>query len=156
MKRPPIVHPELAKASFDLAVEPLLTHGPLFAKEGIRLVHYEFPSLDLELTWKASGHPIRLRVDGTDFPYRPIDGWWTDENGGRLATRIPCGAGFHIADPDGTSRAWFCWLGWAGFHDHQSHQDTSWATIRNDKDYRVIPLLQRLVRALNEPGVQIA
>lgn len=156
MNRASIVHPELAKASFGLAVEPLLVHGHLFAKEGIRLVRYEFPLLDLELTWTTRGQPIRLRVDGEDFPYRPINGWWTDEAGRRLSTGIPNGAGFHTANPDGTPRAWFCWLGWAGFHDHPSHQDTSWAAVRDDKDYRVVPLLQRLVRALNGPGVQIA
>jgi len=156
VNRAPIVHPELAKASFGLAVEPLLTHGPLFAKEGIRFVRYDFPLLDLELTWTTRGQRIRLRVDGTDFPYRPVDGWWIDEDGRRLSTGIPIGAGFHTSNPDGTPRSWFCWLGWAGFHDHPSHQDTSWAAIRNDKDYRVVPLLQRLVRALNGPGVQIA
>lgn len=154
MNRAPIVHPELAQASFDLAIAPLLNHGALFANEGLRLFRYEFPYLDLELAWAAQQRSLLLRVDGTNFAYRPIDGWWIDAQGERLATGIPEGAGFHVRTVEGAARAWFCWLGWAGFHDHPGHQDTSWAAIRQDKTYRVVPLLQRLVQALNGPGVQ--
>lgn len=154
MNRAPIVHPELAQASFDLAITSLLTHGALFVNEGLRVVRYDFPYLDVELAWTAQQQSLLLRVDGTDFAYRPIDGWWIDAQGQRLVSGIPQGNGFHTQTYEGTPRAWFCWLGWAGYHDHPSHQDTSWAAIRQDKIYRVVPLLQRLVRALNSPGVQ--
>ena len=69
-----IVNPKLAAASFGKAIQPLLTGQERYAQLGVRLVAYAFPFLDVDLDWHAHGRTIRLRVDGADYPYRPVGG----------------------------------------------------------------------------------
>ena len=39
------------------------------------------------------------------------------------------------------------------YHDHQSHQDVSWAALRSDRRYSVLQLLMQLRTDLNATGV---
>ena len=151
-----VVHPELAAASFEGAIQPLLDDPEKYGKFGVRLVGYSFPYLDIDLEWRTQGRVIRLRVDGTDFPYRPIGGWWIDANGERLTTgtqQVPSGQGFHVQNQKSEPECWFCWLGWRAYHDFSGHQDTSWASIRRNEHYALLRLVLRLNDDLNRTGV---
>lgn len=156
MKAAAIVHPKLAKACFEKAILPLLTAQEKFEKVGVRFLAFSFPHLDVELDWHLHGTKIQLRVDGTDFPYRPVGGWWIDFDGTPLlqgSQKVPGGNGFHIADQDGKPSCWFCFKGWREYHNHTSHQDISWASIRRDSRYSVLQLVMQLAKDLNGTGV---
>lgn len=156
MKAAAIVHPKLAEASFVRAIRPLLTSPGNYEKAGVRLVAFSFPYLDVELDWYRQGTNLRLRVDGTDFPYRPVCGWWIDINGAPLlqgTQQVPAGAGFHTSDQDGKPSCWFCFRGWGEYHNHSSHQDISWASIRREPRYSVLQLITQLAHDLNGNGV---
>lgn len=151
-----IVHPQLAEASFVKAIRPLLAGPEKFEKLGIKLRNFSFPYLDVELDWRLYDTRLRLRVDGTDFPYRPVGGWWIDQNGMPLlpgSQQVPANNGFHNADQDGQPCCWFCFKGWREYHDHTSHQDVSWATIRRDGRYSVLQLVMQLHKDVNGMGV---
>jgi hypothetical protein len=156
MKSAAIVHPKLATASFERAIRPLLTAPGNYEKVGVRLLAFSFPHLDVELDWHRYGTKIQLRVDGTDFPYRPVSGWWIDADGTPLlqgCQKVPCNNGFHVADQDGRPSCWFCFRGWREYHNHSSHQDVSWASIRLDSRYSVLQLVMQLLKDLNGAGV---
>ena len=94
-----IVHPKLAKASFEKALRPLLTAQGNFEKVGVRFLAFSFPYLDVELDWHLHQTKIQLRIDGTDFPYRPVSGWWIDSDQARLSQGVNGGAKrSHIAE----------------------------------------------------------
>ncbi len=154
-----IVHPALAKASFEMTIRPLLTGREQYASVGVRLADYAFPYLDVDLDWPAQGRTIRLRVDGTDYPYRPVGGWWVTPSGERMLSghqQIPVGLGFHASKEDQRPWPWFCFLGWREYHDHSSHQDTSWASVREHGRLSVLQLVIQLQVDLNKPGVSLA
>lgn len=155
-----IVHPELARASFERAIRPLLIGPEKFEKLGIKLLNFSFPHLDVELSWHSKGAAIALRVDGTDFPYRPVSGWWIDPDGAPLLAgvgKVPAGNGLHPSPrEDGQQRCWFCFRGWREYHDHSSHQDLSWASIRRDSRYSVLQLVAQLHKDMNLAGTGIA
>lgn len=157
MASAPIVHPALARASFERAILPLLSRPRNFAAAGIKLVTYRFPFLDVELDWYRHGTTIMLRVDGNDFPYRPVDGWWIAPDGRPLAGSdhgIPSNMGFHLSGIENEPRCWFCFPGWKEYHNHPGHQDRSWSSLRADQRYAVLSLIQQLVTDLNSQGVQ--
>lgn len=150
-----IVHPKLAQSSFERAIRPLLTQPELYAKAGIKLLAYAFPYLDIEVAWYRQGTTLRLRVDGTDYRFRPVGGWWIDASGMPLkqGQQVPAGNGFHVQRENGEQRCWFCFPGWREYHDHSSHQDISWASLRRDASYGVLQLLLQLHKDLNSTGV---
>lgn len=151
-----IVHPKLAKSSFARAIRPLLTEPGRFEKLGIKLLDFSFPYLDIELSWHQQGANLVLRVDGTDFPYRPAGGWWIDSNGTTLlqgTQQVSSGNGFHTSDQTGRSSCWFCFRGWREYHNHVSHQDISWAMLRRDKRYSLLQIIMQLHKDLNGTGV---
>lgn len=151
-----IVHPKLAEASFGRVIQPLLNAPCKFEKLGVRLVAFLFPYLDVDLDWRRQNTQVRLRVDGTDFPYRPIGGWWVDANGTPLLSgshQVPSGRGFHVVNQDNQPNCWFCFRGWREYHNHSSHQDLSWASIRRDQRYSVLQLVMQLATDLNGEGV---
>lgn len=155
---PPIVHPQLAKASFGRAIQPLLSGVEKYERLGIKLLNFSYPYLDVEVEWRVKSASIRMRVDGTDFPYRPISGWWIDNDGQKLQVgsgRVPEGNGFHTSYERGELGCWFCFRGWREYHDHTSHQDASWASIRDDKRYAVLQLVLQLHKDLNHAGVTV-
>lgn len=150
-----IVHPQLAKASFARAIQ-LLTSSDAYEKLGIKCVGFSFPYLDVELAWRRHGTKLLLRVDGTDFPYRPVSGWWIALDGTPLlqgSNSVPSGAGFHTSGLDGEPRCWFCFKGWREYHNHSSHQDVSWASLRDNPRYSVPQLIAELHKELNGEGV---
>lgn len=154
-----IVHPKLAQASFGQAIAPLIAQPEVYANAGIRLVAYAFPILDVELDWYRRGRKLLLRIDGTNYRYRPISGWWIDVDGTPLlqgSQRVPAGEGFHIQRERAQPGCWFCFRGWREYHDHSSHQDVSWAAIRYDPRYSVLQLMQQLHSDLNRQEVQLA
>ena len=147
-----IVHPKLAQASFDRAIRPLLTCTDQYGQLGIHLRSCSYPFLDVDLDWRAHGRVVKLRVDGTDYPYRPVSGYWIDAHGARLLPgegRVPSGAGLHVGALDGTAGTWFCFKGWREYHDHPSHQDRSWASLRREGKYAIPQLIQELHWVLN-------
>lgn len=153
-----IVHPKLASASFEKAIRPLLTGREQFAKVGVHLISYEFPYLDVDLDWPAQGRAIQLRVDCTDYPYRPVGGWWITSDGERQmagSNLVPSGNGFHPQKQDGQPGPWFCFPGWREYHNHAGHQDVQWAAIRADTRYAVLQLIVQLQRELNKTGVTL-
>lgn len=153
-----IVHPQLALASFTVAIRPLLTEPEKYEKLGMKLLGFSFPYLDVQLDWRNKGAKIKLRVDGRDFPYRPVGGWWIDDSGLVLlpgAQKVPNGSGFHTTHLNSQPGCWFCFKGWREYHDHSSHQDLSWASIRNDSRYSVLQLILQLQRDLNQTNVGV-
>jgi hypothetical protein len=156
MKTAVIVHPKLAKASFEKAIQPILTSLEKYEKIGIKFLAFSFPYFDVELNWHLHGSRIQLRIDGTDFPYRPVSGWWIDQNNTPLLPglqQVASGNGFHTNDQDGKPNCWFCFRGWREYHNHSSHQEISWASIRRDSRYSVLQLVMQLVKDLNNTGV---
>ena len=153
-----VVHPELAQAGFEDAIQPLLDNPERYGKFGVRFVDFAFPYLDVDLDWRAQGRVIRLRVDGTDYPYRPVEGWWIDGAGQRLLAgtrQVPSGNGFHTQDQRQQQKCWLCFLGWRSYHDYSTHQQISWASIRRDPRYSVLQQLIQLVTELNKTGVAL-
>jgi hypothetical protein len=151
-----IVHPKLAKRSFERAIRSLLNSPEKLGKAGVKLCAYSFPHLDVELNWHLYGIQLQLRVDGTDFPYRPVSGWWIDSNKVPLLPgfqQVPGGNGFHTNTQDGQPGCWFCFKGWREYHNHAGHQDLSWASIRRDGRYNVLQLVMQLSKDLNGMGV---
>ncbi|MDD5581465.1 MAG: hypothetical protein PHY16_19640 [Methylobacter sp.] len=156
MKVAAIVHPKLAQASFEKAIQPLLTAPAKYEKAGVKLLAFSFPYLDVEVDWHLHASNIRLRIDGTDFPYRPVGGWWIDQSNNPLLLglqQVPSGNGFHVNDQDGKPRCGFCFRGWREYHNHSGHQDISWASIRRDSRYSMLQLVMQLVKDLNSTAV---
>lgn len=157
MSAPAIVHPKLAETSFERSIQPLLMHKESYGKLGIHLRSFTYPFLDVDLDWRAQRRAVRLRIDATDYPYRPVSGYWIDEDGSLLLSGrglVPEGAGFHTWDQTGRPATWFCFKGWRAYHDHMSHQDTSWASLRRNHSYAIPQLIQQLHWDLNNtPGV---
>ncbi|MHB9835137.1 hypothetical protein Q8F57_009890 [Paraburkholderia terrae] len=159
MKSAAIVHPEVGKKIFARAIRPLLTQADVYSRAGVQLLAFEYPYLDLEIDWRLYGTKIRLRIDGTDYSYRPVGGWWIDSGGNPLhqgAGLVPSGFGFHVQMQSGEQRCWFCFAGWREYHDHISHQDLAWARLRGDGRYSVLQLVTQLQRDLNTQGVMRA
>lgn len=148
-----IAHPRLSRARFEDDIEPLVAAPEVFQRVGRRIVRCAFPVLEVELTWLAGNRPIILHIDATDYDYRPVRGWWVDEAGQPLVAgsrRIPVNYGFHSnPNPYDEPQAWFCFRGWREYHDHQSHQHTSWASLRKEDRYRLPGLIAQLHSDLN-------
>lgn len=158
MKPAAIVHPKLAEASFERAIRPLLEKPDVFKSIGVALRGYAFPFLDVGLFWKRPNLQMGLRVDGSNYSYRPIHGWWIDDQGNPLvhpcSPRLPQGHGFQPQGrPDGQPGPWLCFAGWRDYHDHSSHQDRSWAFLRGKKEFSVLSVIQQLHSELNREGV---
>lgn len=157
---PPIVHPKLAQASFDRAIQPLLESPALYEPLGVRLVNYQYPLLDCELHWHVQSRALLLRVDGTDFNYRPIGGSWIEQDGSPMvagASRVPSGHGFHAAGrPDGKLGGWFCFVGWSEWHNHNGHhRERSWASLRREPEYAPLAMILQLQTDLNHKDVGV-
>ncbi|ALX10291.1 hypothetical protein P350_01360 [Burkholderia cepacia JBK9] len=151
-----IVNPEKSKDIFTRAIRPLLTEADAYSSAGIKFIAFEYPYLDVELNWHLHNASIRLRVDGTDYSYRPVSGWWIDHTGNPLLPghgAVPQGYGFHINRFTGEKGCWFCYLGWREYHDHISHQQVSWAALRSQNRYSVVQLIVQLHQDLNRQGV---
>lgn len=149
-----IVHPALARARFEEDAAPLLAAPDVFKRVGRRIVRCAFPVLEIELAWLAGNRPIILHINAADYDYRPVRGWWVDEASQPLLAgsgRIPVNNGFQVnPNPYGEPQAWFCFRGWREYHDHQSHQDISWASLRRDERYRLPGLIAQLHSDLNQ------
>lgn len=157
----PIVNPKLAAAGFGRAIRPLLEDPQLYARQGVRLLDYHFPMLDLELTWERRGQLLHLRIDATDFNYRPIKGWWIGLDGlavPRGQGLLPAGKGFHTGSrADGRPGGWFCFAGWSEWHDHNGHHsEKSWASLRTDPSSAPLALIMQLHASLQHHEVTIA
>lgn len=151
-----IVNPEMSKDIFSRAIRPLLTEADAYSSVGVKLIAFKYPYLDVELNWHQHNASIRLRVDGTDYSYRPVSGWWIDHAGNPLFPghgAVPQGYGFHTQLVTGEKGCWFCFPGWREYHDHFSHQQVSWAALRSQKRYGVVPLIVQLHQDLNRSGV---
>src|ERR1700742_4595269 len=99
-----IVHPALAKARFTHAMSPLIEHPETFARLGVHLIDCAFPYLYVDLEMRARHQRIRLRVDGSNYDYRPLDGRWVDGEHQILLMgqgRIPSGNGFQPSPMEG-------------------------------------------------------
>jgi hypothetical protein len=158
---PPIVHPKLAEASFGAAIRPLLDEPSLYASQGIRLLRYDYPILDVDLTWEARGVTLMLRVVARDFNYRPIRGWWIKPDGNALEAGVglmPAGRGFHAnGRADGQLGGWFCYPGWSEWHDHNGHhKERSWASLRSDRAFAPLALIVQLHSNLKDLEVKTA
>lgn len=155
----PIVHPRLAQACFEAAIAPMRRNPQDYAKLGVKLVRYGFPYLDIELDWHRFQSTLHMRVEATNYCYRPIRGWWINASGDTLLPGqgvMPINAGFHPSRADGTPGGWFCFAGWQDYHNHSSHQDLAWAAIRNDPGFSVPALIMRIHNEVNSEQVQRA
>lgn len=108
----------------------------------------------MALHWEKQNKEILLHVHADNYDYLPIRGWWVDENDVPLAEgqQIPHGGGFQIqANPYGENRSWMCFRGWREYHDHESHQDVSWSSVRSECG--LLSTLLQLKTDLNKDGV---
>jgi len=152
-----IVHPLLAEQRFSRALRALLGKPASFAAVGINLVEYRFPYLYTDLDIPAHHRQLRLRVDGSDYDYRPVDGRWVNTNGEILRQGsgcVPSNNGFHPEPMEGWDGPWLCFIGWSSWHNHPSHQDTPWQTIRSSPDFSPVALIRQLHADLNKPGIR--
>lgn len=149
-----IVDPQLSRMWFDEATDSVAGSGH-YAELGIRVVSRSFPAMIVEFDWKAAGRRILLHVHADNYDYRPPRGWWVDESGAPLkAGRVPAGGGLQPPpNPYGEDRSWLCLPGWREYHDHHSHQDNTWQSIKHRKEYGLSGLLVQLQQCLNGEGV---
>lgn len=157
----PIVNPKLAAAGFGRAIRPLLDDPELYARQGVRLLEYHFPLLDLELTWERCRQLLHLRIDATDFNYRPIKGWWIDAAGHAVVRGqglLPTNRGFHAEGRvDGRPGGWFCFAGWSEWHDHSGHyRERTWSSLRADPSCAPLALVMQLHSSLQHTEVMPA
>jgi hypothetical protein len=151
-----IVHPALAAGRFARAIRPLLQNPDAYRVSGIELIHFDFPYLYVDLEVRDRNQWLRLRVDGTDFNYRPVDGRWVNQENVILregAGVVPSGNGFQSAPMDGCDGPWLCFLGWKAWHNHGGHQDTPWPAIRTDASFSPLALVHQLQADLNRQGL---
>lgn len=154
-----ILDPRLARTWFGRDTAALLSYPERYAATGMQVVQVDYPIIDMSVQWESQGREVLLRVDATDYDYRPPSGWWIDSSGEPLlggTGMIPAGGGFqHESNPLGLSRAWFCFPGWREYHDHPGHQTPTWASLRRRAPYRIIALITQLHADLNKPGIQV-
>ena len=108
------------------------------------------------IDWRAQNKEILLHVHADNYDYLPMRGWWVDENDSALTQgqQIPSGGGFQIgSNPYGENRSWLCFLGWREYHDHESHQNPSWSSIRHKGEYGLLSILLQLKTDINKGGV---
>jgi hypothetical protein len=128
----------------------------VYAAVGIHVREADYPIIVADLEWHLHGRQLRLKVDATDWNYRPPKGWWIDAVGGPLKIGVPAGLGFQVGgDVFGENRTWFCFPGWREYHDHTSHQTPTWASIRRRPQFRLTGLIVQLAADLNKSGVSV-
>jgi hypothetical protein len=153
-----ILDPTLARARFERDTRALGESPDNYAKIGIRVIRVEYPVLEVGLLWTAPKREIILHVDAEDYDYLPARGWWVDVAGSALQAGsggVPNGGGFQTSGhPHDLPRTWFCFQGWREYHDHQSHQTPTWASIRQSPQHRLPGVVVQLHADLNKPGVQ--
>jgi hypothetical protein len=153
-----IVDRALARARFDRDITPALAQPETFARAGLHILDTAFPTLKVGLWWRAQGHELIVHVQADEYDYLPVQGWWVDDNDIPLCAgsgRIPVGGGFQ-ANPTsrGLGRSWFCFPGWREYHEHPSHQDRPWSSLRHQPQLRILGVVEQLRTDLNKPGVQ--
>ncbi len=153
-----IVDQALSQGRFERDIAPLVREPTIFAGVGLRLLDVTFPVMSAGLWWAARGRDIVVRVQAGEYDYLPVQGWWVDDAGAAIQTGVglvPVGYGFQgNPNPYAVSKTWFCFPGWREFHDHPSHQNVPWSSIRHDPRYRILGLLAQLQADLNRSGVQ--
>lgn len=152
-----IVDRVLARGRFERDIAPLLQDPVAYANTGMRIVTVSFPVISIALWWSSQGRDIIVHIQADDYDYLPVQGWWVDEAGTALqvgAGLVPIGNGFQ-ANPNTYSlgQTWFCFPGWREYHDHSSHQNIPWTSIRHERQYRILGLVAQLQADLNKPGV---
>jgi hypothetical protein len=152
--------PELSKRRFHRSVRPLVETPDIYRAAGLRLVEASYPMLTVALTWHRQNSEILLRVDASDWDYRPPRGWWLDADGNVLqpgSGLLPSGPGFQQgSDPYGDNRPWFCFRGWSEYHDHTSHAAENWAAYRGKGGFGLLGLIAQLHTDLNRAEVTAA
>lgn len=153
-----IVDRALSQGRFERDIAPLVRDPTAFARAGLRLVDVTFPVIKVALWWPGQGRDLIVHIQADDYDYLPVQGWWVDEAGTTLqvgSRLVPVGNGFQ-GNPNtyGLSKTWFCFPGWREYHDHPSHQNLPWPSIRHNRQYRILGLLTQLRADLNRPGVQ--
>lgn len=153
-----IVDPALAKRKFERDLLLLLMDQKKLVNLGISMQTINFPLIDVGFWWRAKNREIILRIQADDYDYLPVQGWWIDKEGSPLRQGrglVPNGAGFQVQNshPYNLDRGWLCFPGWREYHDHQSHQNLSWASIRHNPSYRLPGLILQLFTNLNRQGV---
>lgn len=152
-----IVDPSLSRLWFDQATRPLAEDRHHYASLGIRAVRQEFPVLIAGLAWRAAGREILLHVQADNYDHLPPRGWWVDASDAPLqAGSVPVGGGFQQPpNPYNEGRAWLCFPGWREYHDHQSHQNSPWAPLREGGKYGLAAVLVQLQHDLNKAEVTV-
>ena len=153
-----ILDPTLARARFERDTHALVESPDHYARIGIRVIRVEYPVLEAALLWTLPGREITLHVDAEDYDYLPARGWWVDGVGGALqpgSGSVPNEGGFQTSGhPHELPRTWFCFAGWREYHDHQSHQSPTWASIRQNPQHRIPGVVVQLHADLNKAGVK--
>ena len=120
----------------------------------MRLVKIDFPTLIVGLRWQEQNKEILLHVQADNYDYMPIRGWWVDKDDVPLEEQLPREKGFQIyPNPYGEKKSWLCFQGWREYHDHPCHQNVSWSSIKNKREYRLPGIIQKLLIDLNSTGV---
>ena len=149
-----IVDPRLSRMWLDEAADAVAGSAH-HAELGIRVVRRSFPTIIVELYWRAAARRTLLHVQADNYDYRPPRGWWVDEGGAPLrAGQVPTGGGFQPPpNPYSEDKSWLCLPGWREYHDHHSHQGNPWQSIKHRKEYGLSGLLVQLQQGLNGEGV---
>lgn len=151
-----IVNPILSRRWFERDIQTLLDNPVKYRPTGKQLVNYEYPILIVDMQWDYLQQDIRLCIQADDYNYAPMRGWWVDEAGAPLlagSQRVPNQHGFAAnPNPYNEAKSWFCFRGWREFHDHPSHQNVPWASIRHLPEYRALALIAQLHSDLNRVG----
>jgi hypothetical protein len=144
---------------FERDTENLRTKATIFGSAGLKPIKIDYPILLIALMWKIQNKEIWLHIEADNYDYQPVRGWWVNEKDEplRQGGGIPSGNGFQVtSNPYNEDRSWFCFRGWREYHDHPSHQDIAWASIRNQSEYRLPGIISKLFADLNSQGISVS
>ena len=152
-----IVDPVLSKFRFEEGVSTILQSPVAYARVGIRVTECEFPHLTVALKRKSTGAELLLRVGADNYDHLPPRGWWVDGRGLPLRRdEVPVGGGFQEPpNPYGEKRGWLCFPGWREYHDHPSHHDIPWHSVRDSCGYSLAGSIVRALHDLNGDEVKV-
>ena len=154
-----IVDRALAQARFERDLAAARQQPETFTRAGLRPLAMAFPTLRVGLYWRAQGREIIVHVQADDYDYMPVQGWWVDVHDQPLlrgSGLLPAASGFQLNPTSrGLERSWFCFPGWREYHEHPSHQDRPWSSLRHLPQFRILALLAQLQIDLNKSGTSV-
>jgi hypothetical protein len=154
------MRPELSEALYQESLKPLLTNSSLIAAERWLIMSTTYPTLRVAMLHHKTG---RLRVAEFDFSdwdelppeFTLIEAETLEPLPGR---KWPTGqywfqSGWSNTPLITTPRAFLCMRGLREYHTHFQHADDSWENYRNQADFSLVALVQKVGQKFQDANV---